>query len=62
MMVGISFGNHYFAMTCVEITQERRIIKNINGNDTTPSVVHGRKNGEIIVGKRLKNFSIGYPK
>lgn len=62
MIVGIDLGTTYSAMAFVELDGLRKIIKNIDGNETTPSVVHWRKNGEeIIVGKRAKNLSVGFP-
>ena len=61
MIVGIDLGTTYSGMADVKPNGERSIIQNIDGNDTTPSVVHWKKNGEIIVGKIAKNLSIAFP-
>jgi molecular chaperone DnaK len=60
-ILGIDLGTTYSAMAVVE-GGEPKIIENVEGNRTTPSIVALSKNGERLVGLLAKRQSVTNPK
>lgn len=55
IVLGIDLGTTYSAMAYVNENGEPQIISNLDGNRTTPSVVHFESKNDIIVGQNAKD-------
>ncbi len=59
--LGIDLGTTNSVVTCLDEAGQPRIIKNSEGDFTTPSVICMLPSGEMIVGKEAKNLAAAYP-
>ena len=58
---GIDLGTTYSAVAKIDELDQAVVVKNANGQDTTPSVVFFEEGGNVIVGAEAKSELIAAP-
>lgn len=58
---GIDLGTTYSAIARISDLEQAEIIRNTEGDETTPSVVYFEDTGEIVVGKQAKQVLVTDP-
>ncbi|MGH2769191.1 MAG: Hsp70 family protein, partial [Actinomycetota bacterium] len=58
---GIDLGTTYSCIASIDDSGRASVIKNSDGEDTTPSVVWFEDEQSIVVGRSAKDSAIAYP-
>ena len=58
---GIDLGTTYSCIACVDKSGRPVVLKNANGDDTTPSVVWFESADNVVVGRQAKDSAILFP-
>jgi molecular chaperone DnaK (HSP70) len=58
---GIDLGTTYSCIACVDKTGRPVVLKNANGEDTTPSVVWFESPDNVVVGRQAKDSAMLFP-
>lgn len=58
---GIDLGTTYSAIARINDLDQAEIVRNTEGDETTPSVIYFEETGEIVVGKQAKRVLVADP-